>query len=407
MDDRVLVLGGDGFCGWPTCLRLSEIGYTVTIIDSLVRRLADEELECESLTPIQPIEERIKAWHDVSGRRIHYKRLDIARNYIGFKSILEKLQPKAIVHFAEQRSAPYSMKSDAHKRLTVSNNINATNNVLCALVATGVDAHLIHLGTAGVYGYGSIDMELPEGYLSCKVGEQEFDMLYPSDPGSVYHMSKCMDATMFQFFAKNDGLRITDLHQGIVWGTETDETRRDERLINRFDYDGDYGTVLNRFLMQAAIGHPLTVYGSGGQTRAFININDTVNCIVLALHDPPAVGEKVKIINQTTEQLQLLEVAQRVSRLTGAEIAFYSDPRVEAEANKLRMSNATLLEMGLDPITLEDGLMSEICKVAYTYKDRCDKSKIAPTSFWRKGMSFDRLEVKDEKLEIPDKAACG
>ena len=407
MGNRILVLGGDGFCGWPTCLRLSEIGYTVTIVDSLVRRAIDIELGCESLTPISNIDVRTKAWEEVSGKRLHFKRLDIARNYIGFKSILEKLEPVAIVHFAEQRAAPYSMKTNGHKRYTVNNNVSATNNVLCALSEIGLDAHLVHLGTAGVYGYGRIDMELPEGYLTCKVGDQEFDMLYPPDPGSIYHMTKCMDALMFQFFNKNDKMRITDLHQGIVWGTETEETAMDKRLINRFDYDGDYGTVLNRFLVQAAVGHPLTVYGTGGQTRAFININDTVNCIVLALQDPPAAGDRVKIINQTTEQMRLLDLARRVVKLTGAEIAFYENPRLEAKENNLKMSNQTLLDLGLDPITLDDGLMGEICKTAYAYKDRCDQSKIAPSSFWRSGMSFDKLETSNEELEVPDKTACG
>ena len=289
---KVLVLGGDGFCGWPTALHLSDIGNDVVIVDNLSRREIDIELEVDSLTPIRPIGERIRVWKEVSGKSIGFVNLDIAREYDRFVDLLMSERPDAIVHFGEQRAAPYSMRNVSAKRYTVDNNITGTHNVLVAIVASGLDIQLVHLGTMGVYGYGwTGTTPIPEGYLTVKVPTEEGlldrEILHPANPGSVYHLTKTMDQLMFAFYAANDQLRITDLHQGIVWGTQTPQTALDERLINRFDYDGDYGTVLNRFLMQAAIGHPLTVHGTGGQTRAFIHIRDTVRCIEIALTNPP------------------------------------------------------------------------------------------------------------------------
>src|SRR3954453_5267763 len=270
---RVLVLGGDGFCGWPTSLYLSARGNDVTIADNLSRRRIDEELGVSSLTPIRPLDERVRAWREVSGLEIDVAVLDVARDYDALLELLERFRPEAVVHFAEQRAAPYSMKSSRHKRYTVDNNVNATHNLLAALVESECDAHVVHLGTMGVYGYGAAGVKIPEGYLTVRMdaddgSEVEQEILFPASPGSVYHTTKTLDQLLFAFYNKNDEIRVTDLHQGIVWGTQTAETRLDERLINRFDYDGDYGTVLNRFLMQAAIGYPLTVHGSGGQTRA-------------------------------------------------------------------------------------------------------------------------------------------
>jgi UDP-sulfoquinovose synthase len=388
---RVLVLGGDGFCGWPTALYLSDRGHDVTILDNLSRRKIDIELEVESLTPIVPIGERLRVWQEVSGRQIGFVNLDLATEYDRLAALLLELQPEAIVHFAEQRAAPYSMRTPATKRYTVDNNVRATHNLLTAIVATGTNPAVAHLGTMGVYGYGwSGTAPIPEGYLTVKVntpdGELEREILHPANPGSVYHMTKTLDQLLFAFYAKNDGLRITDLHQGIVWGTQTNQTGRDERLINRFDYDGDYGTVLNRFLMQAAIGHPLTVHGTGGQTRAFIHIKDTVRCIEIAIENPPRPGEKVLVRNQMTETHRVLDLAKLVSDVTGADIAYLPNPRVEADENELIVQNEQFLALGLEPTTLSEGLLSEVTDIATKYHGRADVSKIVARSVWRKGM---------------------
>jgi len=383
---RVLILGGDGFCGWPTALHLSARGHAVEIVDNLSRRRIDGELRAGSLTPIVPLDERLAAWREVSGRAIRAHQITVGKDYDELLELLQTFRPDAVVHFAEQRAAPYSMKSARHKRYTVDNNLNATHDILAAIVDSGLDIHLAHLGTMGVYGYGTVGMAIPEGYLTVKVetpaGWVEKEVLYPPSPGSIYHMTKTQDALLFQFYARNDKLRITDLHQGIVWGTQTAETRLDRRLINRFDYDGDYGTVLNRFLMQAAVGYPLTVHGVGGQTRAFINIQDTVRCVELALAHPPTRGERVKVMNQMTECWRVRDLAQMVSRLTGAEIAYLPNPREEADENELAVENRRLLSYGLEPITLEEGLLLEVTEIARCFAERADHSKIRCVSTW-------------------------
>jgi len=388
---KVLVLGGDGFCGWPTALHLSDIGHDVVVVDNLSRRAIDLELEVDSLTPIRPMGERIRVWKEVSGETIRFENLDLAEDYDLFAQLVVTERPDAIVHFGEQRAAPYSMRNIPAKRYTIDNNIRGTHNVLVAIVASGLDIQLVHLGTMGVYGYGwTGTTPIPEGYLTVKVPTEEGlldrEILHPANPGSVYHLTKTMDQLMFAFYAANDQIRITDLHQGIVWGTQTPQTALDERLINRFDYDGDYGTVLNRFLMQAAIGHPLTVHGTGGQTRAFIHIRDTVRCIEIALNNPPAAGEKPAVFNQVTETHRIRDLAAMVSKLTGVEVANLPNPRREAAENELNVSRDRFLALGLNPTTLSDGLLEEVQQIALKYRDRADTSKIVARSTWRAGM---------------------
>ncbi len=389
MEKNIIVIGGDGFCGWPTSLYLSRSGYNVTIIDNLSRREIDIELGAQSLTPIASINDRIAAWKEVSGRNIRYENVDVAQDFDAFYKLLEDLKPEAVVHFGEQRAAPYSMRGISQKRYTVDNNINATHNLLAAIAELDLDTHVVHLGTMGVYGYDGDGLEIPEGYQKVMVSDDDNviyqrEILYPTNPGSVYHMTKSMDQLLFQFYAKNDQMRITDLHQGIVWGTQTPETKLDDRLINRFDYDGDYGTVLNRFLVQAAVGHPLTVHGTGGQTRAFIHIRDTVRCIRLAIENPPARGDRVVIRNQMTETHRVRDLAKLVADMTGAEVAMVNNPRNEAAENDLRVSNASFIALGLDPTTLAEGLMEETVEVAQRFVDRFDRKTVVAAAIWTK-----------------------
>jgi len=385
---KVFVLGGDGFCGWPCAVNLAHRGHDVVIVDNLSRRKIDIDLGVESLTPIATIQERLRAWEQVDGRAMRFVHLDIAREYERLLELLRSERPEAIVHFAEQRAAPYSMKTSATKRYTVDNNVNGTHNLLAAIVESGVDVHIVHLGTMGVYGYGSHrGATIPEGYLTVEVPQPDGSrfteqILHPTNPGSVYHMTKTLDQLLFFYYNKNDSIRITDLHQGIVWGTNTSLTEKDPRLTNRFDYDGDYGTVLNRFLMQAAIGYPLTVHGTGGQTRAFIHIRDSVRCVQLALEHPPTQGEKVKIFNQMTESHRVADLAEKVAALTGARVDRLPNPRNEAIENDLIVDNRCFLELGLQPTTLDDGLLTEVVDVARRWADRCDRSKIPCRSAW-------------------------
>jgi len=385
---KILVLGGDGFCGWPTSLYLSDAGHDICIVDNLSRRKIDINLETESLTPIANLSVRLKTWEKVGGKHIDFENIDIATEYERLVEVLKRYKPDAVVHLAEQRAAPYSMKTPATKRYTVNNNVNATHNLLCALVESGSNAHVVHLGTMGVYGYGWFgSASIPEGYLAVKVdtpdGEIKKDILHPANPGSVYHMTKTLDQLLLAFYAKNDLIRVTDLHQGIVWGTQTPQTVKDEKLINRFDYDGDYGTVLNRFLMQAAIGYPLTVHGTGGQTRAFIHIRDSVRCIEIAIKNPPDRGDKPRIFNQVTEVFRVRELAKLISEISHVPIDLLPNPRIEAEENELAVDNKQFLELGLSPTLLSEGLLEEVRDIADKYKHRVDRSKIPAVSKWR------------------------
>ncbi len=387
---KVIVLGGDGFCGWPCAVNLAEQNHDVIIVDNLSRRKIDIDLEVESLTPIASITERLSAWEEIGGKPMRFINMDLSKQYQKLLNLLIDEKPDSVIHFAEQRAAPYSMKSSFTKRYTVDNNVNGTHNLLAAIVESNLDIHVVHLGTMGVYGYGSHrGATIPEGYLKVEVPQPdgsrfEEEILHPASPGSVYHMTKTLDQLLFLYYNKNDLVRITDLHQGIVWGTNTEATLKDPRLTNRFDYDGDYGTVLNRFLMQAAIGYPLSVHGTGGQTRAFIHIKDSVKCVQLALENPPKPGERVKIFNQMTESHQVGELAKKVAALTGADINYLPNPRNEAVENDLIVDNKCFIELGLDPTTLDNGLLEEVVEVAKKYSNRCDLKRIPCVSSWTK-----------------------
>ena len=379
---KIAVLGGDGFCGWPCALHLASQGHTVTVVDNLSRRALGDALNAPSLTPIKSIHERIKAAKKVGN--IVFEYCDIAKDYDGFKATLSSIDADTIIHFAEQRSAPYSMLGSAERRYTVDNNVSGTNNLLSALVELGQSPHVVHLGTMGVYGYSTELGKVPEGYLDVAIPQTQktVSIPYPANPGSIYHLTKVLDHQLMQFYAKNWGFRITDLHQGIVWGTETELTMSEPALMNRFDYDGEYGTVLNRMICQAQIGYPLTVYGSGQQSRAFINISDTVRCVAIAAENPPQSGDRVQVFNQVGEVHTIRDLANMISDKTSVDIGYLDNPRKEAAKNDLDVCNAGLRSLGFDPVKLGDTLLNEIQTTVHKYSDRLNRDVILSNARW-------------------------
>jgi UDP-sulfoquinovose synthase len=381
---RILVLGGDGYCGWPTALHLSVRGHEVGILDSFVRRLWDHELGIESLTPIQSLRERVTVWREVTGVRLPVFVADL-QDYHALARALTEFEPDVVVHFAEQRSAPYSMIDREHAVFTQMNNVVGTLNLLFALRALRPDCHLVKLGTMGEYGTPNIDIE--EGFLEVEHNGRRDVLPFPKQPGSFYHLSKVHDSHNIMFSCRLWGLRATDLHQGIVYGTLTPEITRHPGLINRFDYDDVFGTALNRFCVQAAIGHPLTVYGLGGQTRGFLDIRDTVRCIELAVVNPPAPGE-YRVFNQFTEQFSVGELADRV-RATAAPLGLavairhLPNPRVEGERHHYRAVHTGLRDLGLEPHLLSGSLLNSLLEIALRYRDRVRQEVILPRVDWR------------------------
>jgi UDP-sulfoquinovose synthase len=381
---KIAVLGGDGYCGWATALYLSVKGHSVAIIDNYLRRQWDHELGAQTLTPIAPLSDRLRTWKRLTGKTIDCFVGDIA-DYDFLLPSLKSFGPEAIVHFAEQRSAPYSMIDRKHAVFTQVNNVVGTLNVLFAIREAMPDCHLIKLGTMGEYGTPNIDIE--EGYLQIEHNGRKDVLPFPKQPGSFYHLSKVHDSHNMMFTCKIWGVRATDLNQGVVYGTVTDETSLDETLINRFDYDDVFGTVLNRFCVQAAIGLPLTVYGKGGQTRGFLDIRDTVRCIEIACLNPAAKGE-CRVYNQFTEQFSVLDLAKKVQvagKHLGLEVNIdhLPDPRVEAEQHYYNAKHSKLLDLGLQPHLLSDSLLDSLVNIAVQYRDRVDHSLMMPTVNWR------------------------
>ena len=391
---RILVLGGDGYCGWPTSLYLSRRGNTVAIADNYSRRLWDYELGAQTLTPIRSLPERLRAWERLTGNQIQSFVGDVV-NYDFLSEVMQEFAPEAIVHFAEQRSAPYSMIDRQHAVFTQTNNVVGTLNVLFAIRDFAPECHLVKLGTMGEYGTPNIDIE--EGYIRIQHNGREDVLPFPKQPGSFYHLSKVHDSHNIHFCCKIWGIRATDLNQGVVYGTVTPETALDDALVNRFDYDEVFGTALNRFCVQAAIGHPITVYGKGGQTRGFLDIRDTVRCVELACLNPAARGE-FRVFNQFTEQFSVLELARMVhtagSRLgLDIQIDHLPDPRVEAEEHYYNARHTKLAELGLSPHLLSESLLDSLINVALQYRERVDSSLFLPRVQWRNSRNDRRIRT--------------
>ena len=381
----ILILGGDGFCGWPTVLRFLKNDKKVTIVDNLSRRKIDKEISGNSLTKIASISSRINTANKIFGKKkLDFENIDIAENPNDLKILIKKMKPKTIVHFAEQRSAPYSMINFETRKYTIENNLSGTHNLCSSIIDVDPNIHLIHLGTMGVYGYTNIFGKIPEGYLDIKTthSKKKASILYPANPGSIYHLSKCLDQLIFQYYNKNWGMRITDLHQGIVWGVNTPETKLHKNFINRFDYDGIFGTVLNRFCSQAANNHPLTIYGKGKQTRAFIHISDTAKCIAIAEKNNEFDNSKVRIFNQVSEVHTLNSLAIKISKLYNAKIKYLRNPRKELKANSLNLYSKGLKNLGFKPIFLDEKLLEDVKFIAEIFKKRFNSKVILNSPKW-------------------------
>ncbi|KYP80841.1 NAD-dependent epimerase/dehydratase family protein [Ferroacidibacillus organovorans] len=381
---KIMIAGGDGFCGWPTSLHLAARGHEILIVDNLVRRTYDDELNTQSLTPIASLEERVRSVRETTSWSINTLIGDL-QDYDVVEGALRSFQPDAIVHYAEQRSAPYSMMDREHAVYTQVNNVVGTLNLLYGIKAICPDAHLIKLGTMGEYGTPNIDIE--EGYLRVEHNGRTDVLPYPKQPFSMYHLSKVHDSHNIMFACKAWGLRATDLNQGVVYGYQTDETRQNPLFVNRLDYDHVFGTVLNRFCAQAVIGHDLTVYGEGGQTRGFLEIRDTVRCIELAALHPADQGE-FRVFNQFTEQFSVLELAKRVEAVAqslgfNTKIAHLENPRVEKQSHYYHAKHTKLIDLGLEPHLLSDTMITEMLQEAYRYQDRIRASALLPTITWR------------------------
>ena len=380
---NVVILGGDGYCGWATALYLCDRGHRVTIADSGIRRRWDVQLGIASLVPIAALAERVAAWTASGGAPIDAVELDVT-DYGALCALLEEARPDAVVHFAQQRSAPFSMMDRDHAHETLLNNTVGNLNLLWALHEVAADAHLVKLGTMGEYGTPNIDVE--EGFITIEHKGRRDTLPFPKQPGSFYHLTKVSDSDQINFACRVWGLRATDLNQGVVYGVHTPQTRRAPELVNRYDYDHVFGTVLNRFCVQAALEHPLTVYGRGGQTRGFLDIRDTVRCVEIALEHPARQGE-FRVFNQFTQTFSVLQLAGRVAAVARsmglrAPVAHLENPRTERETHHYHPANAKLRALGLEPTFLEDELLVEMLELAIAHRARIDAAQIAPRVTW-------------------------
>jgi UDP-sulfoquinovose synthase len=378
---KILVLGGDGYLGWPTALHLSECGHDVAVADNFARKQYDYELGAESLVPIEPLQTRVAVWREVSGKSIGFYIGDLCD--AGFTgTMIGEFRPDAIVHFGEQRAAPYSMIDRRHAVYTQTNNVVGNLNVLYAIADTNPDIHLVKLGTMGEYGTPNIDIE--EGWLEVEHKGRRDRMLYPKRPGSFYHLSKVHDSHNIEFACRIWGLRATDLNQGVVYGQQTPQTARDDRLATRFDYDAVFGTVLNRFVIQAVLGEPLTVYGKGGQTRGMLDIRDTVRCIQLACENPAERGE-FRVFNQITEWMSVEEIARTVAKASPKDVRIdhLENPRVELEEHYYKVTHTGLPSLGLVPHLLSDTLIESLFGITQRYAHRVRLEAMRPTVNWR------------------------
>lgn len=388
MNKNIIVVGGDGFCGWPLSLRLSRKGYNVIILDNFSRRKIDKELGANSITKIKSLKVRISKWNEISKNKIKFYKIDVVSENIRLSRIIKKYKPKAVFMFAEYKSAPYSMMSNLHANKNLNSNIIGNNNLLYSIRKFSSKTHFIHLGTMGVYGYDYSKKIIPEGYYKAKIinqfnESQITEILHPAKPGSIYHLTKAMDELLFQYYNTTYNLRITDLHQGIVWGCNTDETELHPFLINRFDYDHIYGTFLNRMVSQSVINFPLTIHGTGEQKRPFIYIKDAIKSYVKVLENRNKI-KKVDIFNDAGEVKKLIDIANLLSKKYNVKIVNIQNPRIEKEKNNLKIDPAKLRKLGVkfEKITL-DGI-EEVYQLAKKFKKRIKKKSVINTVYWKK-----------------------
>ncbi len=395
---RILILGGDGYLGWSTAMYFSKRGHTVAVVDNFTRRLMHAERGTESLTPIQSLHVRVDAWKEVTGCVIEPFVGDI-QDWHFISRVIRDFQPETIIHYGEIPSAPYSMIDVHHAVRVHENNVNGTLNVLWAMHECAPESHLVKLGTMGEYGTPNID--IAEGYFEVEYRGRKDVLPFPKQPGSFYHLTKVHDSNNIMFACKIWGLRATDLNQGVVYGIETEESNLDDRLLTRFDYDESFGTALNRFCVQAVAGIPLTLFGKGHQTRGYLNILDTLQCVELATLNPPAPG-RMRVFNQWVERFSVLDLAHHVKKAAeqvgiDVSIAHYRNPRVEAEEHYYNPDHNELYQLGLKPHLLDDSLVESVIRRIVQYQDRIIKHSIVPRIYWQKGATDEYVEIVEEE----------